>query len=121
MTNTCARCHRPILTLNTSGRPPKYCSPACRRGADAARKRNSRLESRDQKPTLKVDIPDIGCFALRYAQQTFPMDGFWESECLLLAMAGELYDMPVNQRTEFACRAIEARVNPRRPGIYSDV
>lgn len=121
MTKTCARCHGPILTINTSGRTEKYCSDACRRGADAARKRHQRLESREQRPTLEVRIPDIGLFALRYAEQTVPMDGFWESECMLLALAGELYDMPVKDRTDFACRAIEARLNPRRSSTYLDV
>lgn len=109
------------MNVKTAGRPQSYCSPACRRGADAARKRDNRLNEHDQKPTLKVGIPDVGYFALRYTQQTFPMDGFWESECMLLALAGELFDMPVQERTEFACRAIEARVNPYRSSIYSDV
>lgn len=112
----CARCGHVIdvKTAGKPGRPPKYCSDACARGADAMRKRESRLNERDQKPTLKVGIPDVGLFALRYAQQAYPMDGFWESECQVLALAGALYDMPVGKRTEFACRAIEARVNPRR-------
>lgn len=120
MTRTCARCSGPIVTVN-GGRPPKYCSDTCRRGNDASRKRHARLESRDQKPTLKLEIPDIGLFALRYAEQAHPMDGFWESECYLLALAGELYDLPVNQRTDFACRAIEARIDPKRSDAFSDV
>jgi hypothetical protein len=70
---------------------------------------------------LKLEIPDVGYFALRYAEQTYPMDSFWESECYLLALAGDLYDMPVNQRTDFACRAIEARIDPKRSGAFQDV
>jgi hypothetical protein len=81
------------------------------------RKRHQRLNSRDQGPTLRVAIPDVGLFALRYAEQTIPMEGFWETECQLLAIAGELYDMKVEDRVNFACKAIEERVRIPRSGI----
>jgi hypothetical protein len=46
---TCPECSGPMPTAKSSGRPPTYCSPACRRAAEYAIRRAQVLLTRAQR------------------------------------------------------------------------